>query len=223
MSIKEIDFRVLKFPRNLKGLRDRYLKGQVTINDLEKLMELSTRAIGMCDDHSPANKHNLEAVTAYIIVIYGRCFNSKFNLPPPLRGIQDNLPEGAKEEELSASEFHQLLINYRNGHIAHADDFLKKYEVGGCLTHEGQIGVVPLIASRVPLEEKSFYTSIQKISSKLLINSQKRQTKFFNEIVEHIKSGNVTITKEPLAIIPIPSDQTTRNIWNLPERPYAKK
>lgn len=219
-EIMQIDFKVLRFPPKLRGLKDRYLKSQVTIGDLEKLLELSKRAVEMCEINN--SDADLEALTAYIIIIYGRCFNSKFNLPPPQRGLRDELPEGAKEDTLTEAEFHQLLLNYRNGHIAHADDFLKKYEVGGCITGDGQIGIVPLIAARVPIEDRNFYIGVHKVVSKWLTNSQERQKKFFNEIVAYIESGTIIVTDEPLKITPIPSNESPRTMWNLPERNSKK-
>lgn len=185
--------------------------------DLTKVIELSRQAAAAAEVPN-VNPYSLEPLTIQLIVIYARCFNSKFNMSPPLTGVSDVLPQDSDENTITEKEMHTILLSYRDKHVAHSDDFLKAYDVGGLRLNDGTIGIVPLVATRICAEDKHFYQSVGILSKKLLENCKSRQARTLKRIVELVQTGECKITDEGMMITPLPENKSSRELWQLPPR-----
>lgn len=97
--------------------------------------------------------------------------------------------------------------------MAHIDNFLRESEADGIQLQNGEVGVVPTIASRVSIEDNVFYEGIDRSGEKLECNCHTRYRKIFFLIVDSIKTGTAAITDQPMRPTPIPFNMCIRQFW----------
>ncbi len=160
----------------------------------------------------------LEALTFYSVVEYTKCFNSDFSDKLDSNVFSDALPDNASPSDLSEREFHNLVMNYRNMHLAHAGRLLKVSETGGIKLANGDFGIGAIVATRSYREEFYFYSGLNALAVKALSEAQRRALAAQQKLMDLIRNGEAKITDEILNIIPIPESLTPREMWGLPPR-----
>ncbi len=166
-------------------------------------------------------------MTVCAIVSYSRCFNSSFSytLSPDFfdnTTLSSRATESAEEKEITERMFHNLVMNYRNKHIAHSDDFLKSGTVGAC-RFGNAFAIAPLIASRIPQEDVSFYNSLGRLTSKALGNVEARLKSAQEKLLSLLQSGQAKISNRESKLVPIPLEVGALEMWGLTETYTGKK
>lgn len=220
--INQLSFYEIKGNAHVEKIKKQILRLMVTKGDLEITDRILGEILSLIGQEPKVSETIMQSLTAYAIVSYTRCFNSSYSFPLSPNFYddstisQDTNTTRSDEKEISEKMFHFLLMNYRNKHIAHSDDFLKSGVVGGCKVGN-DFGVAPLIASRVPIEDIVFYNSMGRLNHKALVYIEEKLKLTQNILLELLKAGTAMITNEEAKLIPIPLEVDALKMWGLKE------
>lgn len=186
-----------------------------TTTDLEQALSFVNFIIKNYNDLKMEKNHILlAALTSNAIVAYARCFISGFSHTLDHSLFNDTLTENSTSDQISERDFHRLIMNYRKKHIAHTDDFMKAYDVGGSYINEN-LALLPTYATRITIEEPDFYQTLQKLAMKALEQSKKKKQLKIDKLITLINEGKGKLTTEEMKLTPIASDITPQEMWGL--------
>lgn len=156
-------------------------------------------------------------IIAYLcaaVIGYTRCFNSKFSRPLDHSIFDNTLPGGQSPspQDMTERMFHNLIMNYRDKHIAHSDDFLKAGTVGGCRQGDSY-GVAPVLAGRVPHEDRAFYEGLHRLVIKAHRVASERLNDLNTRLLQHLQEGTARLTDQPSQVTPIPLEVDPLTMW----------
>lgn len=204
----------------VEKIKKQILRLMVTQQDLGMTDSVLKEILNLLNQGTQINQVIIQSMTVCAIISYTRCFNSSYSFPlsPDIydSSISDLAHENTNETQISEKQFHFLIMNYRNKHIAHSDDFLKSGIVGGGIIG-GEYAVAPLIASRVPFEDKNFYNSMGRLNSKALAQVGNKLQQAQEKLIEFLKSGKATITTNQATLTPLPLKVDALKMWGLNE------
>lgn len=197
----------------VEKIKEQILRASITLQDLS----YSVRTINyLCRHLNNADDIVIESLTANAVVAYTRCFNSEFSYSLSADIFENSLPAETSAGQISERQFHYLIMNYRNKHIAHSDNFLKAMTVGGALIN-GQYAVGPITAVRVLKEEMDFYHSLSRLAAKAQEVVSDRLSNLQNKLTELLQTGEATLSSESASITPIPLGVSPQELWGLSE------
>ncbi|MBS1960411.1 MAG: hypothetical protein JST80_13120 [Bdellovibrionales bacterium] len=204
----------------VEKIKKQILRLMVTQQDLGMTESVLKETLNLLNQGDQINQVIIQSMTVCAIISYTRCFNSSYSYPlsPDIydSSISGPATANADETQVSEKQFHFLIMNYRNKHIAHSDDFLKSGIVGGAMIGD-EYAVAPLIASRVPSENKNFYNSMGRLNSKALAHVGNKLKQTQDKLLELLKSGKATITAKEATLTPIPLEVDALKMWGLSE------
>ena len=160
----------------------------------------------------------LEALTFYAVVEYTKCFNSDLGDKLDLGICEDNLPINPGPADLSAREFHTLIMKYRNEHLVHSDRLLKVADTGGMKFSTGDYAVGSVVATRSYREGVSFYGSLNSLTTTALQEAIKRREAGQQRLMAALKTGEAIVSDETIQLMPISDELTPREMSGLPPR-----
>lgn len=220
MNQNEIRFFKISGNDQVEKIKKQILRLMITKSDLETTDQVLHSIVNLIDTNTPDISRAIQSMTVHAIISYTRCFNSAYSFPLNHDIYNDTFeqktPPRVGEQEVSERMFHSLIMNYRNKHIAHSDDFLKSGEVGGAQTEHG-FGIAPFIASRVPHEGRDFYCSLGRLTQKASAKIQERLNEAQQKLLTMLQNGTARITDEPANVTPIPLEVNVLNMWGLTE------
>lgn len=210
---------VISGDQKIEKLKEKIWRIQLSVGSLQQTLEILKR---IWDEfQKPDDQRDvmfLESLTFYAVVEYTKCFNSELaeKLDPTI--FNDNLPENPTPADLSAREFHGLIMNYRNMHLVHSDRLLKVAETGGMKLPDGDFGVGPVTATRSYREDLSFYGGLNSLATTALQEALRRREVAQQRLITAIKAGDAIITDQAVQLVPISGQMTPREMWGLPPR-----
>lgn len=207
--------------RQVEEIKKQILRLLITKQDLEATTNTLVEIIRLLRQPTPVSAVVIQSMTVCAIVSYSRCFNSSFSytLSPDFfdnTNLTNGVTESANEKEITERMFHNLVMNYRNKHIAHSDDFLKSGTVGACRLGN-DYGIAPFIASRVPHEDISFYNSLGRLTSKALGQVEARLKSAQEKLLSLLQNGQAKISNRESKLVPLPLEVDTLEMWGLTE------
>lgn len=202
-------------PAQVEQIKLQILRAHITNQDLAYCLRTIEYLIQTL--RRPTDNVVIESLTANAVISYTRCFNSEFSFSLSADIYENVLPSGSSSDQVTERQFHNLIMNYRNKHIAHSDDFLKAMIVGG-VNLNGEYGVGPITAIRVLHEDENFYTSIGRLAQKAIQVVATRSNGLQQKLIELLQAGTATLTTEDATITPIPLGISPQELWGLSER-----
>ena len=220
MTNSQTAFYEISGDEQVEKIKKQILRLMVTQQDLGMTDSVLKEILALLSKGTTINQIIIQSMTVCAVISYTRCFNSSYSFPlsPDIydNSISGPAPVNTNETQITEKQFHFLIMNYRNKHIAHSDDFLKSGAVGGGIIG-GEYVVAPLIASRVPFEDSNFYNSMGRLNSKALVQVGNKLKQAQDKILEFLKSGRATITTKEATLTPIPLEVDTLKMWGLSE------
>lgn len=201
---------------SIESIKKQLLRSQCTHADLNEALSVVLLLKTILQNQTE-NSQIIPSLTVHAIVSYSRCFNSSYSFPLDPNIFDDKIEgDPGRDGAISERRFHYLIMNYRNKHIAHSDDFLKAGDVGGAFINS-EFGIAPLLARRVPHEDLNFYNCLERLCRKALLKLEDRIHKTSNKLIECLKSGDAQLTTEELQVVPIPLNINAKEMWGLNE------
>ncbi len=210
MNVQDGSFKKISGSKRVDGLKLNLIKKNVTKHDLE--IVIKTTAYIINNLNSKIESLIIESMTCLSIVAYARCFGSSGLGYAISKSIYDHDLEKIEHDQIigqanvTEREFHDSIMNYRNKHIAHSDDFLKSFDVGGCYDGDNNIGLGPVCAFRTLTENREFYRNLQKLANKALNHIQIKMNIDTQEIIKSIQNKECVITNDNIQLMPVKSD-----------------
>jgi hypothetical protein len=207
--------------RQVEKIKKQILRLFITKQDLEATTHTLAEIIKLLRQPTQVSPVVIQSMTVCAIISYSRCFNSSFSytLSPNFfdnTTLTNRATESADEKEITERMFHNLVMNYRNKHIAHSDDFLKSGTVGARRLGN-DFAIATLIASRVPQEDISFYNSLSRLTSKALGHVEARLKSAQEKLLSRLQSGQAKISNRESKLVPIPLEVDALEMWGLKE------
>lgn len=203
----------------VEHIKKRMWRIQLNLATLEKVQKTIARInLELSKPEGQRDYEIIEAFTCYAVIEYTKCFNSDISDKLNDSIFSDFLPPEASPNDLSEREFHNLIMNYRNQHLAHSGKLLKVADAGGIKLPNGNFVVSAVVATRSYQEESAFYNGLNALTSKAHLESNRRLSDASKKLIEKINEGEASITNEPIQLVPISDQITPREMWDLPQR-----
>lgn len=202
--------------QRLQDLEQNMVKIQVTISQMNTSIKYANKVISILK----SDNSDLEVAEAYSIACmthYMKAFNSNGCYGLDKNILFEDTVNGDPTQSLSMREFHNLIREYRNKHFAHSDS-LHTASTVGVAEIDSNLGVCPFIAERKVLEGIQFYQQIVKLCEVVNEYLQDKFQPLADELIQKITDGTYSVSTNKATITPIPSNQTLREFWGLPER-----
>jgi len=206
-----------KYNTEIEKMKLQLCKNSSGIGALEYAMQCVNFAKKkLYDLDNDETKFSISNSTATSIIYYASCFNTNNDLIILDKSVfsdeaKNNDPNS---DQLSEREYHQLIMNYRNRILAHNLNFAGGLMDVGVVQFKEAYEVITLCTSRAPIESLNFYNAFENLINKSISALQNKNEKITKRIQMHIMDGNIVISDEEIALIPIP-DIPTKKFWGL--------